>query len=270
MTHHLGFGQFFGSRAREYRGDGFTVALMRPDPVREVELHVHDAAHLIIHLEGAYLSTAAGAPPACRHPLVVVNPPGTTHRDRYAREEGAFRGRFVSVGIETAQWRAWCEHDHIDAWSTSNAGVMRAAGRVVQQLGEGNCTAMESAVVELVAQTSANRDVPRRHPPAWLRRAMELLRDRCAAEVRVSDVAVACGVHPVSLARAFRRHLGMSPGDLLRAARLERAVALLACSNQSIASIAHACGYAHQSHLTRHLRQVHGVTPAVYRLGCRS
>lgn len=264
MPRQLGYGQFYGSRTREHRGDGFTVALMRPDPVREVELHVHQTAHLIIHLEGAYLSSAADAPRVARHPMVVFNPPGTTHRDCYAREDGGFRGRFVSIGIDEAQWRDWRTSPSTDAWCRSDVGVMAAAGRLVHALSQAQDHVMEGALVELVAVAAPPVREERGVPP-WLTRAVELLRDQCTETVRIGEVAATCGVHPVSLARAFRRYLDASPGEVLRQARLERAAALLMCSEHSISDVAHRCGYAHQSHMHRHFREVLGVTPAAWR-----
>jgi AraC family transcriptional regulator len=264
MPRQLGYGQFYGSRTREHRGDGFTVALMRPDPVREVELHVHETAHLIIHLEGAYLSSAADAPRVAHHPVVVFNPPGTTHRDCYARENGGFRGRFVSIGIDEEQWQRWRAVPSTDAWCRSDAPVMAAAGRLVHALRHRQDEVMEGALVELVAVASPP-EPEGRGVPSWLARAVEVLRDRCTESVTIAEVAAACDVHPVSLARAFRRYLHASPGEVLRQARLDRAAALLACTEHSISDIAHRCGYAHQSHLNRCFVGDLGVTPGAWR-----
>ena len=240
------------------------MALMRPDPAREVELHVHETAHVIIHLEGAYLSSAADAPRVARHPVVVFNPPGTTHRDCYARVDGGFRGQFVSVGIEGLQWHRWRATASTDAWCRWDAAVMAAAGRVIHALRAGAAEVMEGALVELVATESHAVNEGRRIPP-WLARAVDMLHDRCTESVSIREVAAACDVHPVSLARAFRRYLKASPGEVLRRARLDRACALLSCTDHSISDVALRCGYAHQSHMNRHFRDALALTPASWR-----
>ena len=102
-------------------------------------------------------------------------------------------------------------------------------------------------------------------PPRWLGVARELLRERCGEEVTVGEVARACGVHPVHLARAFRRHFGASPGAYLRRCRLERAAARLRDARESLGEVALRSGFADQSHLTTAFRRAHGVTPAEYR-----
>jgi quercetin dioxygenase-like cupin family protein len=83
--HRLRAGACFGTTQRRIDAGAFSIALMRPDPDLEVGLHTHDAGHIIVHLGGTYLSTAAGAPARAEGVLVVCNPPGVTHRDRYAR-----------------------------------------------------------------------------------------------------------------------------------------------------------------------------------------
>jgi AraC family transcriptional regulator len=58
LTH----GQFFGEYQRRIDVVGFTLATMRPDPTISVERHVHDTAHFILVLEGAYVTEAQDAP----------------------------------------------------------------------------------------------------------------------------------------------------------------------------------------------------------------
>jgi AraC family transcriptional regulator len=47
--------------------------------------------------------------------------------------------------------------------------------------------------------------------------------------------------------------------------RVERAKLLLQDRSLSIAQVAFAAGFAHQSHLARHMRKILGCTPAVVR-----
>jgi AraC family transcriptional regulator len=102
-------------------------------------------------------------------------------------------------------------------------------------------------------------------PPPWLRLAREMLRERSADGIAIGDVARECGVHPVHLARTFRRFFACSPGAYLRRCRLARAAALLRESGEGIGAVALRAGFADQSHLTHAFRQAHGVTPAEYR-----
>jgi AraC-like DNA-binding protein len=64
----------------------------------------------------------------------------------------------------------------------------------------------------------------------------------------------------------FQSDLGMSPRAWLSEVRLRQARGWLATSPVSIAEVAHRCGYADQSALTRAMRRASGMTPAAYRL----
>ena len=106
--------------------------------------------------------------------------------------------------------------------------------------------------------------------PAWLLAARELIETRIVEgdaldRGALDAVARAVGRHPVSLARAFRRHFGQTLGECARRARVRRAAALLACGRQPIADVALDCGFCDQAHLTRSFKAVMGVTPAAYR-----
>src|SRR5689334_6114394 len=62
-------------------------------PEEEVRPHGHEEAHFILVLSGGYMSSATGAPFVSGTPILVYNPPGTEHQDRF--HEG--RGRFLAI-----------------------------------------------------------------------------------------------------------------------------------------------------------------------------
>jgi AraC family transcriptional regulator len=65
--------------------------------------------------------------------------------------------------------------------------------------------------------------------------------------------------------RLFRATFDQSPHEYVRERRLEAARRLLATSDSSVSEIAHACGFADQSHLTRCFKLQFGVPPARWR-----
>ena len=106
----LAHGEFFGRFQRELDAGGFTLAHIRADPHRDVQRHTHDAAHFIFVTRGIYVSTAAGAPDVCTSPVLIYNPPGTTHRDRFRRSpDGGFDGWFVSISVAPERWKSIAE-----------------------------------------------------------------------------------------------------------------------------------------------------------------
>jgi transcriptional regulator GlxA family with amidase domain len=66
-------------------------------------------------------------------------------------------------------------------------------------------------------------------------------------------------------ARAFKQSEGITPHGYLLERRVERAQKLLTTTNLSRSEIAHASGFADQSHLAPHFRSRVGVSPSTFR-----
>jgi AraC-like DNA-binding protein len=79
---------------------------------------------------------------------------------------------------------------------------------------------------------------------------------------RVDEVADQLGVTRQHLARRFRREVGVTPKQLARIARMQRAASALARGPRDLARLAVELGYFDQSHLSHDLRELVGVTPA--------
>ncbi|MBK9655546.1 MAG: hypothetical protein IPO66_08740 [Rhodanobacteraceae bacterium] len=82
------------------------LAEMQPTvPEHEVQTHTHDDAHLLLLLGGDYVSSAQGMPDVCRSATLVLNPPGTQHRDRFR----GLAGRFFTLSWTHERWRQACQ-----------------------------------------------------------------------------------------------------------------------------------------------------------------
>jgi AraC-like DNA-binding protein len=94
---------------------------------------------------------------------------------------------------------------------------------------------------------------------------MRRLRERVYAEApapRLADLAELCGLTVRQLARAFKAETGQTIGRFVEAAMLERAQALLADTNLSIAEIATALGFAHPASFSYAFRRATGLNPS--------
>jgi AraC family transcriptional regulator len=78
-------------------------------------------------------------------------------------------------------------------------------------------------------------------------------------------VALDAGVHPVSLARAFRHHYGCTVGEYIRRLRIRYACDRLLGSDDSLVEIAYAAGFSHQAHLSRTFKRTLGLSPSQFR-----
>ena len=156
----------------------------------------------------------------------------------------AIAGRVLSGDIEWSALRVWREFQEHDASST---------------LG------MEEGIVLL---SEAARGAYARglfEPHQRLDRCVAYLEAHLMEVHRLADVAHIAGVHPMHLAKLFRRRFGCSMGEYLRRRRIAWACGQLARGEGSITAIAHDAGFADHAHFTRTFVRVAGCTPRWYR-----
>lgn len=231
-------------------------ALTANAPEDEVQPHTHEEAHFVLALSNGYMSSAVGAPSVSCTPLLIYNPAGTEHQDRFYRGQGRFLA--ISGGLSRVDGRARRVLDPL---------ALRIARLLAEQLYTAPVMVLEGWVLQLRAavEPAASDQKVQEVAPPWLRSAVEMIFTSDDAGLNATAVATECGVHPVHLARVFRRHLGCSPGEVLRGCRLERATAIIGRSCASLADAAVQCGFVDQSHLSNRFRAAYGATPSSWR-----
>jgi AraC-like DNA-binding protein len=110
------------------------------------------------------------------------------------------------------------------------------------------------------AQVGRSRTATRKLVPAKFRD----VRDFIHVHFReVLQLAALAGCSKAALIDGFKAHFGVPPTRYLLQVRIDEARRLLR-QGEDIAEVAVAVGFADQSHLTRHFKDVLGVTPARY------
>jgi AraC-like DNA-binding protein len=126
--------------------------------------------------------------------------------------------------------------------------------------------AEEALLLALAGLAARHGTGPARASPTASRivlRAVDHIRADLSAELRLEAMAATAGVSPRHLIRCFRRHVGMTPLDYVRQARVQEA-ALRLRRGEPAAQTAQSVGFADQPHMTRAFRKTMGVTPAAY------
>jgi AraC family transcriptional regulator len=126
--------------------------------------------------------------------------------------------------------------------------------------------ALEGLTLELLVSALRGRSAePGNRPPPWLGRVEERLRVEFAHPPSMRSLAQEAGVHPVHLARVFRRHHGCTAASHLRKLRVAWAQEQLLQPGATTADVALGAGFADQSHFARVFRQLVGLSPARWR-----
>lgn len=97
--------------------------------------------------------------------------------------------------------------------------------------------------------------------PKWLSRVEELIHAHYRSPLPVTRIAEEASVHPVYLARVFRRHHGCSVSEYVRAMRLAEAGQLI-LHGRPLADAAAESGFYDQAHLSRWFSRKLGLSPA--------
>ena len=98
-----------------------------------------------------------------------------------------------------------------------------------------------------------------------LRRVMERCRDPARSRPSLDDLAHEAGLSRYHFARSFKVATGYSPNAFLLKCRADDALDLLARTDWPVGEIAREAGFAHPSHLARHVRRATGFPPEAYR-----
>ncbi len=96
--------------------------------------------------------------------------------------------------------------------------------------------------------------------------AMKFIRLNSSRAIQVGEVVEYVGVSRRKLETRFRAVFGTSVLDCIRRARVERAMIMLADTNQPVFEIARALDYAGAPQFSRYFKQAAGISPGQYRL----
>jgi AraC family transcriptional regulator len=243
-------------------------------PRAQVDEHEHAVGFFCLATEGSHFERVHGTTLHRHQGSVVFHPARETHADSWGEQGGSclnvelgglWQSRLDAMRVHPGQFREW-KGGQVTSWASRIDHIVRRPSPPAAA----DSIEVEGLVLLMLAEVMrTGRRAERSTRGAWVERLREFLHDEFRTAHTLDAIAVAFGVHPATLARAFRREYGVSVGEYVRLRRVQEASRLIANTDRPIGAIAHELGYADHSHCVREFRRVMGCAPSDFRRSSR-
>lgn len=231
--------------------------------------HTDGVSRISVIMAGAISERCGAREEYARAGSVVIKPGDAKHQNRFG-PQGA---QMLSIALPEAMERALFPTSTGPWRWLHSAPIARLATRLwlcANQSASPVAATTDSKelldrLIELLAATQSDTacttNVRTLSRPAWLTRIQNELDDCFSDPPSVTTLAQASGVHPVYLARMFRRFFACTISEYIHARRVVMVLQNLTKPSANLSIIAQEAGYADQSHFNRSWRRELGLTP---------
>ncbi len=259
---------FSGRELQRRQFEGFAVfeSLYRSN--QHIPKHSHEQTYISIVLRGSYTEQCGPTVWDCETGQTILHTAGECHSNRFHRSGG----HVLNLQLFPSLVTRLCECDGV---SMDNRTLFRSSyamqlglrlHKEVSSFDPSSALAIEGLTMELLAEVFRQRETELKSRGCdWLESITEILHARFQEPLTLGELAGCVRVHPVHLARAFRKRYLCSVGGYLRKLRIEAACRELLNSDTPIVEIALRSGFSDQSHLCRTLKQYTGMSPRHFR-----
>ncbi len=256
-------GEFYSPVEARLHTEDVLLSELRQPCARKVPRHEHELGYVTVVLRGDYLEGDEGKLEELRPFTAVFNPSGVRH----ATVIGPAGASLFTIELRDRQFKQLgLRVPEQTKFDRSSGAMLWPCLRLHSafKTGTADPLVLESHVLELLG-TIAGCASQEKTAPRWLGRVKERMHEEFRDEIRMRDLAGEAGVHPVHLARTFRRSEKLTPGEYLQRLRVRAACRQLADPEYPLVAIAMECGFADQSHFTRIFKKLTRTTPAQFR-----
>jgi AraC family transcriptional regulator len=221
-------------------------------PGLKQERHAHADTTVTMVLSGSLREQVGSVEEIARPLSIVVKPQDTEHANEFGTG-GARTLQICIPAVDAAEFSNW--QASLTRWGWQHAGPSVAS--FIKLLNAVRTTpadaaALHSCALEALATLSADTD-RLRGVPDWLKTVREMI-DDAKHPPRLAELAAIVPVHPVYLARRFRRSFGCSVSEYIQRRRIQRVAELTCDGRRSLSMAAHLAGFSDQAHMCRVFR----------------
>jgi AraC family transcriptional regulator len=236
-----------------------------------LDSHFHDRTVLGITLAGGWESIVGRTRLANAPGMLHVEPAGDCHVNRFGKQAARV------IVIQPDQRDSLLQPFRSLLASAFQTEVGPSGLQIGQRLrhelrwpDDLTPLAVEGLCLDMLVSASRLQRAGKGHAPTWLLRTVDYMHSQFLERPSLRQLSSVAGVSPEHLNREFRRSCRTSAAQYLRRLRLEWAAERLTHSDESLADIACAAGFADQSHFTRQFKRQFGATPSAFRAASRT
>jgi AraC family transcriptional regulator len=265
VSTNLQTGQFYGATQRRIESAGLVLSEIMHRHGRKLPEHTHQSAYFGLLLDGGYTERFTERTTEYSPFTLGFHPPEFTHTD----EIGGCGSRMFCIEVREQFWNKTREYLTAPKFTPDLCGTETTwlGVRLYRRFRAGTLDAfqIEEVCAEMIERCVQANVSCERSTPAWLERAMELLRESFRGPITLVEIASELGVHPIHLSRVFRKKYGCTMGDYVNRLRVQFACAEMSRGWPALNELALAAGFADQSHMGRVFKGMVGETPARFR-----
>lgn len=258
---------FAGRRVRSLACSVFDFAeSVYPSGMR-LPKHAHAEPYIGITLAGEWEQDYEDRTRQGKPWTITFHPAGEPHSNRFF---GA-GARILNIKITSRRLRQLLGSslDLKDSIGLAEGKPVWIARNLYREFGRVDAVSsltLNGLTLQLLAELLASSSEPSGEAaPEWLLRAREVIETHFAEQLHLKSIAATVGVHPVHLAREFRRRFHGTVGEGIRDLRIARACQLLAGSSLPLAQIALEVGFSDQASFTTAFHRRTGLRPSEFR-----
>lgn len=261
----LSAGQYYGSIHKSFNYNGLILSKSYYSNEKPLPVHHHENPYFCYVLKGGYREQSNRIDEYCSKGDIIFHPSETEHTDTFIDILS------VCFNIElTGMWKSLIDRNKTAEYAITKTCSHKLQALVLKIYSEMNDPdelsqiVTEGLMAELVVYFSENNIVYYSNP-SYLKTVTEFIRETYSSNPTLAELSQLAGVTPEHLARGFKNKFKTTIGEYIRNMKLAAAVDMLNKTNKPLAEIAYEAGFSDQSHFTRTLKKVMGVTPKSYR-----
>ena len=259
-------GQWYGKTLNKHCVEGLTLSETSYGSNLKLPRHSHERSYFCFVVKGTYTESYCKTEQTCKASTLIYHPADESHSNHFHADSRCFNIQMDDM---------WMERMRQHSIMLNEPGYFQdgvpphLATRLYDEFCKSDTFSpliVEGIVLELMGEVGRRSTVSRASiPPHWLVTVCDLLHERFAERLPLRQQADYVGVHPVHLAREFRRFYHCTPGEYIRRLRIEFAIEQLTNTDTPLSEIALEAGFFDQSHFSRTFKQVTRMTPREYR-----